>query len=474
MVAPRKNYYKAARFVKGYQYQVVSGDLKGEVVTMVDNTPFPDDHPERRKVTVSFNGEIGYMLPRQLGDEPVVTVPLAVTAVAPADDESPVPADVITIPSSVATLQRVETAQAAAAAEAFDIEQMTQLMESVKIRPFDGPMDPRLDHLRPRRELADRYISRRMKNGRTDIEVLLEYANDVNRAGNEGYPVPFALKGETQSGKTMLVQVLAIKWAELMGYPKPMPIFTLSGSAGVTDYQMFGQPAPMIINGIDRVVWLAGVVAMAAEAGGILYIDEINAILERYTTSLYSLTDYRHEFTNTGKAVLVEGLPMPEHVRAHEHFWPIATYNEGYEGMVKLNKAIHQRFDHILWDYDETVERTLLEKSGPADGLLNIAKAMRTARKNHKIGTAVGTLALKRFQRNIGIHGVEQAVEIFYGMFDARDRGVAEEIMNNSTNGLLNALHEEERQRRLDSGIDTISPDDAAKRLAGMLDTEPF
>jgi hypothetical protein len=50
----------------------------------------------------------------------------------------------------------------------------------------------------------------------------------MSTAENEGRPANIMLKGMTQSGKTMMVEVLAVLWAEKMATP-PMPIFTLSG-----------------------------------------------------------------------------------------------------------------------------------------------------------------------------------------------------------------------------------------------------
>ena len=100
-------------------------------------------------------------------------------------------------------------------------------MTSHAINPITDPMDPRLDHLRPVRAKVRRYLNRVMANGMTDIEFLLTFTNDDYRAKNEGRPANIMLKGDTQSGKTFLVEVLAVAWADAMGLPKPMPIFTL-------------------------------------------------------------------------------------------------------------------------------------------------------------------------------------------------------------------------------------------------------
>jgi len=101
------------------------------------------------------------------------------------------------------------------------------------------PMDPRLDAYRPDPAIETRYQSRVVPGGKRDIDLLLHFwaQRDTN-----GYSQNVMLVGETQSGKTMLVHVLACRIARHLGLPRPLPVFTLSGSAGVTDYDMLGQP----------------------------------------------------------------------------------------------------------------------------------------------------------------------------------------------------------------------------------------
>ena len=428
---------KTNKLIPGFQYKVKEGPLKDEVVTVIDNTVFPDKdedgnvEPRRRKITVEFDGAEQYILPRQLIATPVSMINVNNQVVTPQHE---VEESLAGLP--VVDVRTMEPEEAA----------LMQLRKSAAEVPLTDPMDPRLDHLRPNRHIADpdRYISRTMVNGMKDIEFLLLYASDESRVENDGYPVPFALKGDTQSGKTLAVLVLAVLWAQMLGHPKPMPVFTLSGSAGVTDFQIYGQFVAWVdpATGKQSVVWLMGIAEMAARAGGIFYVDEINAIAERFTTSMFPLFDWRHEFTNPNKPVLKGGLFMPETIRAHPDFWPVATYNEGYEGMVKLNRAVHQRFDHILWDYSDEVEAELVK----SPGVLVIGKAFRAARKNRKLSQPIGTAVLQRFVRNIRRFGVEAAQEVFLGMFDERERRAAEDIFKDRT--LIDALNEEERQRQ--------------------------
>ena len=356
----------AASLIKGFQYRVnqQGGMLEGDVVTIVDNTPFPDsDIGRRRKITVRFtDGSEGYLLPRALEDRPCGVEP-SVDAQAfqhggtlLLDEVAPAPRFNVTTkeeagPVSVPVL---DTATAA----------------TIVVDKITDPMDDRLDHLRPKPSKVKRYIKREMKNGMSDVEMLLLYTSDDFRATNGMFPANLALKGDTQSGKTILVEVLAVLWAELLGLPKPMPVFTLSGSSGVTDFDLFGQMTSYAdpLTGTDRLIWLPGIVELAAQCGGILYLDEINAMDARVTSSLHPLLDHRHTFTNRNKPVWSKGQFMPEVTRAHPDLWIIATYNEGYQGIGKMNEALHGRWDHIQWDYDEKVENTLVKSpDDPAD-----------------------------------------------------------------------------------------------------------
>lgn len=429
----------AASLIPGFQYRVIDGQHAGEIVTIVDNEVI------HRKVKVTMNGEEGTILPRQLADNPVGMVSQ--------NGETTTMAEVIDgMPSELEALAR-----------------------STIDNPLTDPMDPRLKSFRNQHpdELLAEYVPRTMSNGMTDVEFLLTYTSGMYRSENQGYPANVALKGDTQSGKTMLVEVLACEWSKVLGHPEPMPVFTISGSAGITDFVLFGQPAPYVdAQGNNRIVHLPGIVELAAMVGGIIYIDEINAIAERYTTSLFPVLDRRHEFTNYNKPVDKGGLPLPEHVKLPLDTWCIATYNEGYEGMVKLNRAVHQRFDHILWDYDPKVEKALIA----SEHVRAIGTHFRIARKERKITQPIGTAVLQRFQRNMDAFGVDMAVEIFLGMFDARERTSAKEILD--ARGTITNLHEEVRKAAEAAARNVRRPrtgDTSADMLADVIaDSDPF
>ena len=426
---------RAHFLIPGFQYRIRDGLLAEEIVTIIDNHPFPDSDPadKRRKITVKFeDGSIDYILPRTLSDEPMgIDSPAIQGAPAQAvaqtvqeawsSDEAPIAPVHTTVVSNDANQVTV-------------INPATGLpisVAKVAVTPLNDPMDPRLDHLRPSREALKHYIPRTMMNGMQDSEFLLKYTNDFYRAKNEGHPASFMLKGETQGGKTLLIQVLAVLWADMLGLPKPMPIFTLSGSSGVTDYDLFGQPVTYTDpdTGQDRLVHLPGVVALAAQCGGILYLDEINALAGNVTSSLHPLADHRHTFTNRGKAVLKGGVFMPEFVKAHPDLWILGTYNDGtYKGMGEMNEAFINRFRHIRWDYDENVEDQLI--TSPSIRLLG--QGLRNARAANVKGfkTPVGTAALMRLEQDVQEMGVDMGIEVFMGMFKRNEYDTVKEILD--------------------------------------------
>lgn len=447
----------AASLLPGFQYEITGGPLEGEIVTIVDNTPFPDGDPggRQRKITaLDPMGSEFYILPRLLGDSPVgmaQTDPaggLVATAsgfpVAPIIGAAASPALAQAAQSPVVVVQTADQVQAIVAP--------TPAGEVVT--PITDPMDPRLDHLRPSRSKVKRYLNRVMSNGMTDVDFFLTFTDDNYRAENDGRPANVMIKGDTQSGKTMLVEVLAVKWAEAMGLPKPMPIFTLSGSSGVTDYDLFGQPTTFThpVTGLDSLVWLPGLADLAARCGGILYLDEVNAMAERVTTSLHPMADFRHQFTNRNKAVLKGGVIMPEVVSVHMDCWIIATYNEGYRGMAEMNEAFINRFRHISWGYDRDVEGKLISSAA----LRLLGDALRTSRQKNALRTPIGTAALQRVERDVEAFGPVLGLEVLTGMFKANERDIVESIIQDRS--IIVMLNEELRQRKIEDKARGVTP----------------
>lgn len=312
--------------------------------------------------------------------------------------------------------------------------------------PITDMMDPRLDAWRPDPEIVGEYVSRTFPGGYTDIEIGLEYWKVRQN---------LLLVGDTQAGKSMFFRVLAVLAAKDAGHPKPLPIFTLSGSNGVTDYDLHGQTTAWLDpeTGEEKLVHLPGVPDIAARVGGILELDEVAMLPERVTSSLHPLCDDRRQFVNRGRAVKVENDGfMPDIVKASEDLWVVGSYNDGYRGSGHLQEAFTNRFVHLPWGYDDAVEEKLI--SSPTIRVLG--KALRASTEARRLTTPCGTKALMVFEDTFRRHGAEFAIWSFLGMFPSKDRSVAQVI-----------LADRDFKALLDDEFTQLSSDDLSDLLGG-------
>lgn len=349
----------------GTPVEVTSGEFAGKRGSVVDPVPFPDnDLRRRRKIIVDVAGERVYLLPR------ILTV----------------------VPSQ-------------------------ESEESVSDPDFVSLDDDRFDPYRPHN--LPKYVSRKLPNGMTDVEFLLTYHERRQNV---------VLVGDTQGGKTLLVQILAVEAAKAMGLRKPLPVYTLSGSIGISDYDLFGQTTSYTDErGHDRLVWLPGLVDLATRHGGILYLDEVNMMAERVTSSLHPLCDDRRQFINRAKVVKHGDSFFPEVVAAHENLWIIGTMNPStYRGAGALNEAFANRFAWLPWDYDAAVEKALV----PSETVRLIGQALRKAREERILSTPVGTSALQRLYADLERYGVDVALWSFKAMFQKQEIPKVDVIFN--------------------------------------------
>lgn len=375
---------KAKSLEVGKSYPVKGGSEVGSTAVVVDNTPVPDGQPDQRKILVEIDGDPVMILPRFLDDGSVTPGEAKARAVITATTAVPSPQ-----------------------------------LPTVEEDPIEDVMDSRLDVYRPDPDIMEEYVSRLLPGRLKDTDVLLSYWRERKN---------LMLVGDTQSGKTMAVMVMAVLAAKEMGLPKPLPVFTLSGSSGVTDFDLFGQPTAYTDDdGVERIVWLSGVVDLAARVGGILYIDEANVVDERAISSLNPLTDDRRFFVNRQKAVKAStGSYIPEVVYAHKDLWIVGTYNDGYRGTGTLQEAFSNRFVHLPWDYDEEVEKALIKSKVIRD---MVGSAIRSARDSGTISTPVGTRALQNMESAALQFGASFAVWSLLGMFPGYDRDRVETIL---------------------------------------------
>lgn len=372
---------KTSKMAQGDTVTVTAGEFKGLTATIIDPSVVPDHLPNRRKILVAVEGEECpvYLLPRLL--DTGAQRPVSPGVAMPHPEQG-----IILLPGDITDAD-----------------------------------DPRLDPWRPDPSIVKQYVNRTVPGGMTDTEFLLKFWQKRENV---------LLVGDTQSGKTMLVQVLSVLAGKKRDSGKPLPVFTLSGSSGVTDFDLFGQPTAYTTpEGGERLVWLPGVVDLATRVkDSILYCDEVNMMSERVTASLHSLFDHRRQFVNRQKAVrtVVDGQETfaPEVVQA-DGMWVIGTINPaGYKG-VAMGEAFLNRFTHIPWGYDSDVERRLI----PSSAIRLFGQAMREARANKAIGTPVGTAALQRACQHAEEFGPEAALWMLTGMFTPQERPKVEAII---------------------------------------------
>ena len=377
---------------EGTPVKVSTGPLEGASGFVVNPIAVPDGETNARKVLVNLDGDEIHILPRMLDFDFAASQPV----------------------SAPVSVEQV----AAKVAHHRSQEETTMITD---------PMDPALDQFRPNANIVREYVSRIVCKGEkfkgyrdTDYFLHLRDMRDSN-----GYSPNIALVGDTQSGKTMLVNVLAVLAAERDGHPKPYPVFTLNGSSGISSFDLYGMTTAVREDGQEVLVWMDGIVPMAAACGGILYLDEWNAVPPSQAVAIHPLLDDRRQFTNTQKAVPNgHGGYNPEVVKAHTNMWVISTVNPGYKGTQLVAEATSNRFRWVPWNYDPKTERKLVKSKG----VLGFGNALRDLYAGHEITVPVGTSALVRFAQDAAHLGVEAALSNFVGMFPPREQSVVQAV----------------------------------------------
>ena len=415
----------SAKSLRANQHVVVkSGPFGGMSATIVDPTVIPDGLPNQRKILVDIDG-VGqeWMIPKLIEIPGSVFTPTMPIFSGPAPVATGAPSSGI-------------------------------IITNAEIESLD---DAALDQFRPQRpKILKDYVSRTLPGNRKDTEVLTSYW----ARRKDGYPINVGLVGDTQSGKTMLVEVMAFIIAEKMGLSKPLPVFTLAGSSAITDHDLFGQYRP---DASGQLRWMEGIVALAVRLGGILYLDEVNAMPGNVTSAMHPVLDDRRSFTNYRKPTLTDhGTWVPEVVKCSTDLWVLCTYNPGYAGMSRTNEAFANRFVWLPWGYDEEVEKRLIKSSA----IRLLGQALRTARETRAITTPVGTSALRRLEEDIAALSVDYALWAFMGQFTSKaESAVVEEIINDKSIRMM--LEAENAPKQEDKPADDTPVEAAATTTNG-------
>ncbi|MFZ1814369.1 MAG: CbbQ/NirQ/NorQ/GpvN family protein [Rhizobiaceae bacterium] len=143
--------------------------------------------------------------------------------------------------------------------------------------------------------------------------------------------LPLLLKGPTGCGKTRFVSHMAASLGR--------KLYTVACHDDLTAADLIGR---YLLKGGDT-VWIDGPLTRAVREGAICYLDEVVEARKDVTVVLHPLTDDRRilPIDRTG-----------EEIEAAEGFMLVASYNPGYQNILKtLKPSTRQRFVSIEFDF---------------------------------------------------------------------------------------------------------------------------
>jgi len=158
-----------------------------------------------------------------------------------------------------------------------------------------------------------------------------------------------------------------------------------------------------------------GDLSLVVKYGGVALFDEVNMAHPRITAAFHQLlaVTRRMSVPEAGETIVAGrgGLGETQPTLFG------AAYNPRYQGTVRLNEALGNRFAMQLdWDYDRNVEEALVTSRS----LLDMAANTRSLAE---IRTPVSTNALMEFERHAQRFGVRLAGQLFVQRFAPEERG---------------------------------------------------
>lgn len=169
--------------------------------------------------------------------------------------------------------------------------------------------------------------------------------------------------------------------------------------------------------------WVDGILTAAVRHGGIVFLDEINALKPQVAFAIHGLLDGRRRLVLTEHPV--EG--RPETIQAHADFGLVGAYNPGYEGTRELNEAFRDRFQiQLRMGYVSDIDKLVIADHPAASDLeqheiaalqLFVDKTYR-ARESGAVYSEIGTRAYIDLLVNYSLYGFKVARTIFNSRFD--------------------------------------------------------
>ena len=162
--------------------------------------------------------------------------------------------------------------------------------------------------------------------------------------------LPLLLKGPTGCGKTRFVEHMAARL--------DLPLHTVACHDDLSAADLIGR---YLLKG-GETVWVDGPLTRAVREGGICYLDEVVEARKDVTVVLHPLTDDRRRLVidKTGEELV-----------APESFMLVASYNPGYQNILKkLKPSTRQRFVSVGFDFPtpEVEVPVVMRESGLDEG----------------------------------------------------------------------------------------------------------
>ena len=198
---------------------------------------------------------------------------------------------------------------------------------------------------------------------------------DLFRTAHEN-GLPLLLKGPTGCGKTRFVEHMAAKLG--------LPLHTVACHDDLSAADLIGR---YLLKG-GETEWVDGPLTRAVREGAICYLDEVVEARKDVTVVLHPLTDSRRRLIidRTGEELV-----------APEGFMLVASYNPGYQNILKtLKPSTRQRFVAMEFDFPppDLETRIVVQESGldesRARALVRLAGKLR-ALKGQDLEEGVST-----------------------------------------------------------------------------------
>jgi len=198
-------------------------------------------------------------------------------------------------------------------------------------------------------------------------------------------------------------------------YKKGLPYERVNFDGSITPEKFIGRWIPNKNGGFE---WIDGLLTKFVRNGGVFVIDEINSGSADLMFFLHPLLD--------DERIIVLLDKDGEVINAHKNFYLVATMNPDYEGTKPLNQALLDRFEIIEFDYDEKVERKLINSRK----LLKFAKRVRETFRKGEIATPLSTRALISYEKNLSLFGKSIARTLLLNKFKPEEKKSVGEVFD--------------------------------------------